>query len=78
LFLSPGSWCKLELSLGSELCQAVGDDFFFFKRNSNSLANQLGIYLILAKQEKLASNSLANQLGNRWEGEKKNREGFLM
>jgi hypothetical protein len=28
--------------------------------NSNSLANQLGIHLILAKQEKLASNSLAN------------------
>jgi hypothetical protein len=27
------------------------------------LANQLGIYLILAKQEKLASNNLANQLG---------------
>jgi hypothetical protein len=27
------------------------------------LANQLGIHLILAKQEKLASNSLANQLG---------------
>jgi hypothetical protein len=34
-----------------------------YKSNSNSLANQLGIYLILAKQEKLASNSLANQLG---------------
>jgi hypothetical protein len=31
------------------------------------LANQLGIRIILAKQEKLASNSLANQLG-------KNRE----
>jgi hypothetical protein len=28
----------------------------------NSLANQLGIHIILAKQEKLASNSLANQL----------------
>jgi hypothetical protein len=27
------------------------------------LANQVGIHLILAKQEKLASNSLANQLG---------------
>jgi hypothetical protein len=27
------------------------------------LANQFGIYLILAKREKLASNSLANQLG---------------
>jgi hypothetical protein len=26
------------------------------------LANQLGIHLILAKQEKLTSNSLANQL----------------
>jgi hypothetical protein len=33
------------------------------KSNSNSLANQLGIHIILAKQEKLASNSLANQLG---------------
>jgi hypothetical protein len=31
--------------------------------NSNSLANQLGIHLILAKQEKLASDNLANQLG---------------
>jgi hypothetical protein len=31
--------------------------------NSNSLANQFGIHLILAKQEKLVSNSLANQLG---------------
>jgi hypothetical protein len=31
--------------------------------NSNSLTNQLGIHLILAKREKLASNSLANQLG---------------
>jgi hypothetical protein len=31
--------------------------------NSNSLANQLGIHIILAKQEKLTSNSLANQLG---------------
>jgi hypothetical protein len=27
------------------------------------LANQLGIHLILAKQEKSASNGLANQLG---------------
>jgi hypothetical protein len=27
------------------------------------LANQLGIHLILAKQQKIASNSLANQLG---------------
>jgi hypothetical protein len=27
------------------------------------LTNQLGIHLILAKREKLASNSLANQLG---------------
>jgi hypothetical protein len=27
------------------------------------LANQLGIHIILAKQEKLASNNLANQLG---------------
>jgi hypothetical protein len=33
------------------------------KSNSNSLVNQLGIHLILAKQEKLASNSLENQLG---------------
>jgi hypothetical protein len=33
------------------------------KSNSNSLANQLGIHVILAKQEKLASNSLSNQLG---------------
>jgi hypothetical protein len=33
------------------------------KSNSNSLSNQLGIHLILAKQEKLASNSLAKQLG---------------
>jgi hypothetical protein len=33
------------------------------KSNSNSLANQLDIHLILAKHEKLASNSLANQLG---------------
>jgi hypothetical protein len=31
--------------------------------NSDSLANQLGIHLILAKREKLVSNSLANQLG---------------
>jgi hypothetical protein len=31
--------------------------------NSNSLANQLGIHLILAKREKLPSNSLTNQLG---------------
>jgi hypothetical protein len=31
--------------------------------NSNSLANQLGIHLILAKQEKLDSNRFANQLG---------------
>jgi hypothetical protein len=30
---------------------------------ANSLANQFGIHLILAKQEKLASNGLANQLG---------------
>jgi hypothetical protein len=30
---------------------------------SNSLANQPGIHIILAKQEKSASNSLANQLG---------------
>jgi hypothetical protein len=30
---------------------------------SKSLVNQLGIHLILAKQEKMASNSLANQLG---------------
>jgi hypothetical protein len=31
--------------------------------NSNSLTNQLGIHIILAKQEKMDSNSLANQLG---------------
>jgi hypothetical protein len=37
--------------------------FFLFKSNSNSLENQLGIHLILTKQEKLASNSLAYQLG---------------
>jgi hypothetical protein len=34
-----------------------------YKSNSNSLANQLGIHLILVKREKLPSNSLANQLG---------------
>jgi hypothetical protein len=28
--------------------------------NSNSLSNQLGIHIILAKQEKLAFNSLAS------------------
>jgi hypothetical protein len=33
------------------------------KSNCNSLANQLGIHIILAKQEKWAYNSLANQLG---------------
>jgi hypothetical protein len=33
----------------------------FSKSNSNSLTNQLGIHLILAKQEKLVF--LANQLG---------------
>jgi hypothetical protein len=33
------------------------------KSNFNSLTNQLGIHLILAKQDKLTSNSLANQLG---------------
>jgi hypothetical protein len=37
--------------------------FWGSKSNSNSLANQLGIHVSLAKQEKLASNSLANQLG---------------
>jgi hypothetical protein len=37
--------------------------FFSHQSNSNSLANQFGIHIILAKQEKLASNSLANQLG---------------
>jgi hypothetical protein len=31
--------------------------------NSKSLANQLGIHLILVKQEKLAINSLTKQLG---------------
>jgi hypothetical protein len=34
-----------------------------YKSNSNSFANELGIHLILAKREKLASNSLTNQLG---------------
>jgi hypothetical protein len=63
------------------------------RSNSNSLANQLSIHLILAKQEKLASNSLAKiEFGKThlqgtwllsvfpygWEGEKKNREGILM
>jgi hypothetical protein len=33
------------------------------KSNSNSLANQLDIHLILAKQEKLTYNSLANEFG---------------
>jgi hypothetical protein len=33
------------------------------KSNSNILANQLDIHLILAKHEKLASNSLTNKLG---------------
>jgi hypothetical protein len=33
------------------------------KSNSNSLANQLTVHLILAKREKLVSNNLANQLG---------------
>jgi hypothetical protein len=32
------------------------------KSNSNRLANQLGIHLILEKQEKLTFNNLANQL----------------
>jgi hypothetical protein len=36
---------------------------FLYQSNSNSLANQLGIHLSLAKQEKLVFNSLANQLG---------------
>jgi hypothetical protein len=31
--------------------------------NSSSLANQLDIHLILAKQEKIACNSLTNKLG---------------
>jgi hypothetical protein len=37
--------------------------FVLPKSNFNSLANQLGIHLILAKREKLSSNCLANQLG---------------
>jgi hypothetical protein len=37
-------------------------NFYSYKSNSNSLANQLDIHIILAKQEKLVSNSLANQL----------------
>jgi hypothetical protein len=36
-----------------------------YKSNSNSLANQFGIHLILAKREKLPSNGLANQLGKK-------------
>jgi hypothetical protein len=40
-----------------------------YKSDSNSLANQLGIHLILARQGKFASSSLANQLvKNRNEG----------
>jgi hypothetical protein len=58
--------------------------------NFNSLADQLGIYLILAKREKLGSDILANQLDknrnlakltsppsvfpSRWEGEKRIKE----
>jgi hypothetical protein len=30
LFLSQGSWCKLDLDLASELCQTVGDELFFY------------------------------------------------
>jgi hypothetical protein len=51
-------FCFLEKNNGNLGWGTVG-----VARNSNSLANQLGIHLILAKQEKLASNSLANQLG---------------
>jgi hypothetical protein len=36
---------------------------FIAKSNFNNLSNQLGVHLILAKQEKLASNRLTNQLG---------------
>jgi hypothetical protein len=38
-------------------------EIYILQSNSNSLANQFGIHLILAKQEKLALNSLENQLG---------------
>jgi hypothetical protein len=40
-----------------------GFEFAPRKSNSNSLAYQLGIHLILAKREKMPSNSLTNQLG---------------
>jgi hypothetical protein len=53
------------------ICEKTKRSIFFVdlkylkyrESNSNSLANQLGIHLILAKQEKLISNSLSNQLG---------------
>jgi hypothetical protein len=38
----------------------VGEWGQFHYSNSNNLANQLGIHLILAKRENLTSNSLAN------------------
>jgi hypothetical protein len=46
----------------SHRCAASWDDEMS-KSNSSSLVNQLGIHLILAKQEKSVFNSLANQLG---------------
>jgi hypothetical protein len=48
--------CPLPFSIAKPKKQPIS------KSNSNSLANQLGIHLILAKREKLASNPLANQL----------------
>jgi hypothetical protein len=46
----------------SHRCAASWDDEMS-KSNSSSLVNQLGIHLILAKQEKSVFNSLADQLG---------------
>jgi hypothetical protein len=47
-----------------KICQVKNNKLLeMLLSNSNSLANQLGIHLILAKQEKLASDNLANQLG---------------
>jgi hypothetical protein len=37
----------------------------FFGATPRVLGNQLGIHIILAKQEKLASNSLANELSKK-------------
>jgi hypothetical protein len=58
---------KASLDWSPELAHGCGggfvNNFYLIHSNSNSLANQLGIHIILAKQEKLASNSLTNQLG---------------